>query len=70
MGVVGEVQNIQEEAKQLTEQKQEFDKNLEELTPKERKDNQPVKEKADTRKEASANTPDIENVERGQGEAA
>jgi Collagen triple helix repeat (20 copies) len=70
MGVTGEVQNIQEEFKQLDDQKKEFDKNVKELTPSERDDNQPVKEKADARKQASANPDAIENVERGMGEVA
>lgn len=69
-GVLGEVQSIQEEVGELKTQRETFQKNLEELTPKERKHNEPVKTKADERKEASVNTPELATVVRGQGESA
>jgi predicted nucleic acid-binding Zn-ribbon protein len=68
-GVLSEVQNVGEEFGQLKEQRDTFKKQLEDLEPKEQKDNVPVKTTADARKEASVNPPEIANVERGQGEA-
>jgi hypothetical protein len=67
-GVLSEVQNVGEEFGQLKEQRDTFKKQLEDLEPKEQKDNVPVKTTADARKEASVNPPEIANVERGQGE--
>ena len=52
--VLGEVQNIQEEYGQLQEQKAQFDKNLQQLTPKERSDNESVKGTVETSKTESA----------------
>ena len=52
--VLGEVQNIQEEYGQLQEQKAQFDKNLQQLTPKERSDNESVKETVETSKKEAA----------------
>lgn len=67
-GALGEVQNIQSEMGELKEQRETFKKQLKELTPKETEDNDPIKGEADVRKQASVNTSEIANVERGQGE--
>lgn len=69
-GVLGEVQNIQEEFGQLDEQKKQFEKNVSELTPKEREDNEPVKTKVTESKLVSAAPAATENVFRGEGENA
>lgn len=67
-GVLGEVQNIQEEYKELQEQKQRFDKAIKDVQPKTFPDNTPVKaarEAAIAASQAPANTA---NVFRGEGE--
>lgn len=68
--VLGEVQNIQEEFNQLNEQKQQFEENLKALTPKPREDNEPVKEKRNDEKQASAAPAQIAEVFRGEGETS
>ncbi|NJM88292.1 MAG: hypothetical protein HC847_15120 [Hydrococcus sp. RU_2_2] len=67
-GVLGEVQNIQQEAGQLNEQKEQFDKNIKDLTPKAREDNEPVKTDVTESKQASGAPANTENVFRGEGE--
>ncbi len=66
-GVLGEVQSIQQEYADLQEQKQKFDKNISELTPKEREENKPVTDAVTAAKNASKAPTEIENVFRGEG---
>ena len=66
-GVLGEVQSIQQEYAELQEQKQKFDKNISELTPKTRVDNKPVTDAVTTAKNVSKAPSEIENVFRGEG---
>lgn len=67
-GVLGEVQSIQEEFKDLKEQKERFDKNVADLTPKTRPDNKPVADAVAAGKAASTAPADAANVFRGEGE--
>jgi lysophospholipase L1-like esterase len=67
-GVLGEVQSIQQEYADLQEQKQKFEKNISELTPKPRDENKPVSDAVTAAKTVSAAPPGIENVFRGEGE--
>ncbi len=67
-GVLGEVQSIQQEYADLQEQKQKFDKNISELTPKPREENKPVSSAVTAAKTASSAPAEIENVFRGEGE--
>ncbi len=66
-GVLGEVQSIQQEYADLQEQKQKFDKNISELTPKPRDENKPVSDAVTAAKTASKAPAEIENVFRGEG---
>lgn len=66
-GVLGEVQSIQSEYADLQEQKQKFDKNISELTPKPRDENKPVSDSVVAAKTASIAPAGIENVFRGEG---
>lgn len=68
-GVLGEVQGIQEEYKDLKEQKERFDKNIADLTPKSRPDNKPVADAVAAGKAASKAPSDAANVYRGEGES-
>ncbi|WP_439566432.1 hypothetical protein [Gloeocapsopsis crepidinum] len=68
-GVLGEVQNIQSEFGELQEQKQQFENNLKEFTPKDREDNEPVKQAVAAGKIASKAPEGIETVFRGEGES-
>ena len=61
-GVLGEVQNVQEEFGQLETQKKEFSKQLKELEPREREDNVPVSQKASLEAEESQ-SPDVEDID-------
>ncbi|WP_009632447.1 hypothetical protein [Synechocystis sp. PCC 7509] len=67
-GVLGEVQSIQQEYADLQEQKQKFETNIKDLTPKPRVENKPVADAAVVAKTASAAPSGIENVFRGEGE--
>lgn len=67
-GVLGEVQNIQQEAQELNEQKQRFDNAIKDAQPKTIPDNNPVKDKADATKIASASPATQADVFRGEGE--
>lgn len=67
-GVLGGVQSIQEETKELKQQKDTFDKNLKDLTPKTREDNKPVADTVAAGKMASVAPVDAANVFRGEGE--
>lgn len=51
--VTSEVVSIQDNLKELTDQKKEFEKSIEDLEPKERKDNKPIKDKDDASKAVS-----------------
>ena len=66
-GVLGEVQSIQSEYADLQEQKQKFDKNISELTPKTREENKPVTDAVTNAKDVSKAPTGIENVFRGEG---
>jgi uncharacterized protein YoxC len=65
-GVLSEVNEIKDEAKELKEQKEAFDKAIKEALPKEREENDPAKAKAATEKTASA-SPDLDGVSRDKG---
>ncbi len=67
-GVLGEVQSIQQEYADLQEQKQKFDKNIKDLTPKPREENKPVADAAVVALSASKAPSGIESVFRGEGE--
>lgn len=67
-GVLGEVQNIQQEAGELMEQKQRFDAAIASAQPKTIPDNDPVKDKASATKQASASPTTQADVFRGAGE--
>lgn len=67
-GVLGEVQNIQQEAQELNEQKQRFDNAIKDAQPKAIPDNNPIKAKADATKIASASPATQADVFRGEGE--
>jgi hypothetical protein len=67
-GVLGEVQNIQQEAGELTEQKQRFDAAIASAQPKTIPDNDPIKDKAAATKTASASPATQADVFRGAGE--
>ena len=69
-GVLGEVQTIQEEFKELKEQKEKFDKNIADLTPKDRPDNKPVSDNVSASKTVSKAPADAANVFRGEGESS
>jgi len=56
-GVLGEVQNIQQEAQELTEQKQRFDASIKAAQPKTIPDNDPIKDKAAQPKTIPDNDP-------------
>jgi ABC-type transporter Mla subunit MlaD len=66
--VLGEVQGIQEEYRQLQEQKVEFKKSIETALPQERPDNKPVKDAVTATKTASAAPASIATVEREKAE--
>lgn len=66
-GVLGEVQSIQQEYADLQEQKQKFDKNISELTPKPGEENKPVSDAAVVAKNASKAPAEIAEVFRGEG---
>ena len=67
-GVLGEVQSIQSEYADLQEQKQKFDQNIKELTPKTREDNKPVADAVTAAIAVSKAPTNTENVFRGEGE--
>jgi hypothetical protein len=67
-GVLGEVQNIQQEFGELNEQKQRFDTNIANLTPKDRAENKPVADAVAAAKVVSKAPADAANVFRGEGE--
>lgn len=67
-GVLGEVQSIQEEFKELNEQKEKFDKNIADLIPKDRAENKPVAAAVAASKEASKAPSNAADVFRGEGE--
>lgn len=67
-GVLGEVQNIQQEAQELTEQKQRFDASIKAAQPKTIPDNDPVKDRAAAMKTASLSPANTSEVFRGEGE--
>ncbi len=67
-GVLGEVQSIQQEYADLQEQKQKFETNIKNLTPKTREENKPVADAITEAKTASKAPTGIENVFRGEGE--
>ncbi|PSB47298.1 hypothetical protein C7B80_10210 [Cyanosarcina cf. burmensis CCALA 770] len=69
-GVLGEVQNIQQEAQELNEQKQRFDNAIRDAQPKTIPENTPVKDKADATKIASASPATQADVFRGEGETS
>jgi hypothetical protein len=60
-GVLSEVREIQEEAGELKEQKDNFDKAIKDALPKEREENTATKARSDTEKAAS-NSPDLTGV--------
>ena len=66
-GVLGEVQSIQQEYADLQEQKQKFETNIKDLTPKPREENKPVADAVSAAKTASKAPTEIENVFRGEG---
>ena len=67
-GVLGEVQSIQQEYADLQEQKQRFDANIKDLTPKTREENKPVADAVTAARTASKAPADMPQVFRGEGE--
>lgn len=67
-GVLGEVQNIQQEATELKQQGDKFKENIELATPKERVDNKPVKDTRVLERTASKAPSNTADVFRGEGE--
>ena len=59
---------IQQEYADLQEQKQKFETNIKDLTPKQREENKPVADAVVVAKNASKAPAEIENVFRGEGE--
>jgi uncharacterized protein YoxC len=66
-GVLSEVRSIQEEATELKEQKDNFDKAVKDALPKEREDNTATKARTDAEKSASSG-PSVEGVSRNRQE--
>lgn len=61
------MQSIQSEYADYLEQKQKFDANIKDLTPKTREENKPVSDEVFAAKTASIAPAGIENVFRGEG---
>ena len=61
------MQSIQSEYADLQEQKQKFDTNIKDLTPKPRDENKPVSDAVTNAKNVSKAPTGIENVFRGEG---
>lgn len=68
-GVLGEVQSIQQEYADLQEQKQRFDANIKDLTPKPREENKPVADAVTAARGASKAPSNMPQVFRGEGES-
>lgn len=67
--VLGEVQSIQSEFNELNQQKETFEKNLKDLTPKPRVENKPVADAVKAARDASKSPGNAADVFRGQGES-
>jgi septation ring formation regulator EzrA len=66
--VLGEVQNIQQEYSELSEQGTKFKDNIKDLEPKEREQNEPVQLARQDEREVSKSPSSQADVFRGEGE--